>query len=215
MVATNIIPLFPLEVVLMPGVPLPLHIFEERYKNMIGECLEYGKEFGVVCGQEGEIYKVGCTAEIVGVLERYDDGTMDIITKGVRRFIIRNIREEKPYLESEITYFDDEIEKIGEELQELVKVGIRRLREIDNLKGTEEDYSFLESMDLKATSFFLASNVDFTLKEKQQLMELTSTVERVKKSVELLQAVKKRVESVRLVKRIIGGNGNLRRKTNT
>jgi Lon protease-like protein len=68
------IPLFPLNVVLMPGTPLPLHIFEERYKQMVDECLESGAEFGMVLADESGTRQVGCTAKIVELVQRYDDG---------------------------------------------------------------------------------------------------------------------------------------------
>jgi Lon protease-like protein len=87
----SLLPLFPLEVVLLPEEPLPLHIFEERYKEMIGECLKAKasgggqQEFGVVLAKGQEIYDVGCTARIVNLTRQYADGRMDILTVGKRR----------------------------------------------------------------------------------------------------------------------------------
>jgi len=107
MVGEKTIPLFPLEVVLMPSMPLPLHIFEERYKLMIGECLEQKREFGVVYQKDNDIKKIGCMARIVQVLRRFEDGRLDIMTQGVERFAIESINEDKPYLQAEVIYFDD------------------------------------------------------------------------------------------------------------
>ena len=77
-----LLPLFPLEVVLLPGTPLPLHIFEPRYKEMIGECLANDAPFGVVRALEEGIAEVGCTAEIITVTKEYPDGRMDLICRG-------------------------------------------------------------------------------------------------------------------------------------
>src|SRR6202789_2529360 len=85
------IPLFPLEVVLFPEAALPLHIFEDRYKEMIGICLAEKIGFGVVCAQREGLAVVGCTAEIVRVLEEYPDGRMDILCQGAKRFEIENL----------------------------------------------------------------------------------------------------------------------------
>ena len=112
--AEVLLPLFPLEVVLLPEAPLPLHIFEDRYKRMIGECLEAQsqgsdrKEFGVVLAREAEMQKVGCSARILEVTRRYDDGRLDILTAGTRRFEVLYTRDEKPYLEGGVVFFDDE-----------------------------------------------------------------------------------------------------------
>src|SRR3712207_9452027 len=80
------IPLFPLNVVLLPGAPLPLHIFEERYKQMVNECLESESEFGMVLADESGTRRGGCTAKIVELVERYEDGRMLILVEGLWRF---------------------------------------------------------------------------------------------------------------------------------
>ena len=107
---TKKVPLFPLGVVLLPETLLPLHIFEERYKQMISECLNEGKPFGIVLFDGTAIRSVGCMAEITEVTRRYDDGRMDIITEGKDRFVIHEIIEEKPYMEARVVFFDDEDE---------------------------------------------------------------------------------------------------------
>ncbi|HVD45581.1 MAG TPA: LON peptidase substrate-binding domain-containing protein, partial [Rubrobacter sp.] len=105
------IPLFPLNVVLMPGAPLPLHIFEERYKQMVNECLEQEGEFGMVFADESGTREVGCTAKIVELVERYEDGRMLILVEGSRRFKLNNVLTGKPYYVGEIEYFQDEAEE--------------------------------------------------------------------------------------------------------
>src|SRR5687768_13848231 len=100
--------LFPLKVVLFPRMNLPLHIFEERYKRMIGECFERQTEFGIVLAQEQELATTGCTATLMQLVKMYDDGRMDIIVRGSRRFEILNLNQEEPCLRGEVAFFDDE-----------------------------------------------------------------------------------------------------------
>ncbi len=109
------LPLFPLGVVLFPGASLPLHIFEERYKEMMAECIAEEKEFGVVMASEKGMSKIGCTAVVEKVLRKYDDGRSDILTRGRRRFEILYLHEERSFLEGTVEAYDDEIEPVPEE----------------------------------------------------------------------------------------------------
>jgi len=102
------IPIFPLDTVLFPGAALPLHIFEERYREMVGECLARNKEFGVVRGDPERLAVIGCTAKIVRVLERYADGRMDILCEGTRRFEIDGLDDSRSFLQADVEFFDDE-----------------------------------------------------------------------------------------------------------
>jgi len=104
----DLLPLFPLRVVLFPGAALPLHIFEDRYKEMIGEVIAAQSEFGVVLAQENGIVNVGCTASIKKILKRFPDGRMDIEAVAHRRFEIIMLNEEKSYLRAPVSFFDDE-----------------------------------------------------------------------------------------------------------
>jgi Lon protease-like protein len=102
------IPLFPLDVVLFPGTALPLHIFEERYREMVGECLKENKPFGVVRADGEKMAIVGCTAKIVRVVERYSDGRLDILCEGMRRFEIEGLDESRKFLQADVEFFEDE-----------------------------------------------------------------------------------------------------------
>jgi Lon protease-like protein len=208
MVGEATIPLFPLEVVLIPSMPLPLHILEERYKLMIGECLEQKKEFGVVYQKGSEMKKIGCTARIVQVLRRFDDGRLDIMTQGVNRFVIENIYKDKPYLQARVVYFDDERE---EGADNLIAEGIKLLEQLDVMTGKKRDYRSLSRMDHKTISFVISYNDVFSMEEKQSFLEMTSTSERITKSMESLKIMVKKEKLSREIKKIIGGNGNLRR----
>ena len=104
----NLLPLFPLQVVVFPRTQLPLHIFEERYKEMIGEAIRDQSEFGIVLVKEEGILNAGCTVVVDKVLKSHPDGRMDILTRGIRRFEIVMLNQEKPYLRGEVAYFDDD-----------------------------------------------------------------------------------------------------------
>ena len=99
------LPLFPLQVVLLPGQRLPLHIFEERYKIMIGECIEDDAPFGIVLVGKGGIHKIGCAARITQVLEKFPDGRMNILTQGGQRFEVFRVYDSRPYFEGEVGDF--------------------------------------------------------------------------------------------------------------
>src|SRR5436309_1935808 len=102
-VLSTLLPIFPLDLVLLPTTPLPLHIFEDRYREMVAECLEHKQAFGVVRSKENEgVAEIGCTAEIVEVSKRYPDGRMDIITRGRERFEIMRVDQERAFLRAEV-----------------------------------------------------------------------------------------------------------------
>src|SRR5947209_11358064 len=127
----HMLPLFPLNVVLFPRTPLPLHIFEDRYKQMIADVLEDKSEFGVVLAGEKGICNSGCTAVVDKVLERYPDGRMDLLTIGRRRFEILTLDDDKPYLRGEVSFFDDEeFEEIAPETRERVVAFYKDMREV-------------------------------------------------------------------------------------
>lgn len=101
------IPLFPLDVVLLPDMPLPLHIFEPRYKTMIGHCLAEKLEFGMVLATHQGLAAIGCTAQIVRKVRDYSDGRMDILTEGRAVFRLEELLEEKEYYEGRVEYLRD------------------------------------------------------------------------------------------------------------
>lgn len=208
------IPLFPLGVVLLPETILPLHIFEERYKVMIGECLAQDTEFGIVYLEGSEIKKIGCTARIVRVLKRYEYGKMDIITRGSKRFVIHNIYDDRPYLQAEVSYFDDAAEEETGEIDAVIRKGIEILTRIDSMMGKREDYVPLLKLDHKSVSFLISNNAGFTHDEKQRFLEMTSTSGRIEKGVASLKKIVERMKITQEIERIIGGNGDFRKSIN-
>ena len=125
---SRLLPLFPLQVVVFPRTPLPLHIFEERYKEMVGSAIRDNSEFGVVLAKDGGIVNAGCTVTVEKLVQMYPDGRMDIVTRGQRRFEIVSLNEEKDYLQAEVNYFDDEdSDDLSQELRDLALSNYRTL----------------------------------------------------------------------------------------
>ena len=129
------IPLFPLGLVLLPGMPLPLHIFEERYKRMIADCLSEGTVFGIVWFDGRTLRSVGCTARIIRVLHRYEDGRLDILVLGERRFAMEGTIEEKPYLEADVAFIEDAAEEAPD--AEALEQARGLLRQLEAAGGEE------------------------------------------------------------------------------
>ena len=184
---SNKIPLFPLQTVLLPEFPLPLHIFEEKYKLLVDHCIAKEIEFGIVYANGNRIKKVGCTAKIIQVYNKYTDGKMDILTIGQKRFKILNISEDDLYLNAEVEYFDDEDEDDSEELCSLSQRGLEILQNIGKLKINNELIKYISQLNLKVISFVVSSIGGFTNSEKQKFLEMTSTSERLEKAVEILE----------------------------
>lgn len=199
-------PLFPLGVVLLPGNSLPLHIFEERYKAMIGECLERNEVFGMVLYDGARIADAGCTAAVVEVLHRYPDGRLDIRTQGRQRFRIVETDERLPCLRGRLRFFDDEPEQLGTSEEELARQGLELLAELDRMLEKEPESS--PARDLQEASFRLAGCAGFSLEEKQAFLEMTSTRARLRKAVPALRKLIQRLTLTEQIRQIIGGNGH-------
>lgn len=185
----TIIPLFPLEVVLFPDLPLPLHIFEERYKIMIADCLQRNLDFGIVYSRDNIIREVGCTAKIVQVNKKYDDGRMDILVQGSHRFKIEQILRNKPYLQSRVCYIDDVDDWDQANIRSLINTGIVLLENLEQIALHRQDMKFIEGLNHKVVSFILAGVSGFSLDQKQRILEMTSTAERLRLGIEQLQQI--------------------------
>lgn len=201
------IPLFPLNVVLMPGAPMPLHIFEERYKQMVDECLEQESEFGMVFADEAGTRGVGCTAKIVELVERYDDGRMLILVEGSRRFKLNNVLTGKPYYVGEVEYFEEETDE--EDVQALAEECIALLERVVEA-ATEGSVGIEIEPPYRNLSFAIAGRVEFEAETRQQILELTSEKERLEKVKELLTAAAERLERERQNREKAQTNGHLR-----
>jgi Lon protease-like protein len=205
----TVIPLFPLGLVLLPRMPLPLHIFEERYKLMIAECLAHQAAFGIVFFNGSDIQTTGCTASILKVLKRYDDGRLDILTHGENRFAIKEMTDRKPYLEGRVTFFDDETDETAKDCQQLARRGIALLKQFAASAEMQDGYGFSESLDARSLSFVIAGCEGFSQEEKQQFLEMTSTYKRLEKCVATLEKIIERTRITSEIRKIISGNGDM------
>ncbi len=204
------LPLFPLSVVLLPGMSLPLHIFEERYKLMIGECVERESEFGVVLSDGERTESVGCTAAVRRVLRRYPDGRMDIITVGMKRFRILELREGKPYIEALTEPLEDSAESGEGPPADLAARGTALLVQLAGMLGRPADLTGLQRLSPEELSFRIAAAEGFSAQERQQALETTSTRERLERGVETLERVLQKVRRTIEARRLAGGNGHLK-----
>ena len=196
---TNTIPLFPLGVVLLPYAELPLHIFEERYKQLINECLSGNKVFGIVYQDDQQLHKTGCTARVERVLKRYNDGRLDIIVTGENRFRIIDISDDKPYLQSDINYLEDDVSGDSREMTRLARNGIELLRKLEKIMEINEGLERVKTLDFSAISYLLAGSHGLTLAEKQELLEIGNTGDRLDKSVDLLKDAVNRAKLLRQI----------------
>ena len=200
------IPLFPLNVVLMPGSPLPLHIFEERYKQMVNECLESGAEFGMVLADESGTRSVGCTATIVELVERYEDGRLVILVEGSRRFKLNEIMTGKPYYVGDVEYIEEGPEEdVGSLAEECVALLERVVA-----AATEGSVDIEIETPYRNLSFTIAGRIEFDLDTRQQILELTTERERLVKVRELLTEVAQRLEREQQAREKAQRNGHLR-----
>ena len=171
---SSLLPLFPLEAVAFPGLALPLHIFEERYKEMVGDAIQAGSEFGIVLAREEGIVNSGCTVVVEQVVHRYDDGRMDIVTRGRRRFEILSLNDELAYLRGEVEFFDDDDPgPAAPDVRERVLAQFRALGEITERSGDEP------APDTPQISFFLAQAIP-DLNFRQTLLSSRSEPDRLK-----------------------------------
>ncbi len=137
--SSRLIPLFPLSVVVFPRTNLPLHIFEERYKEMVGLAIREDSEFGMVLAKDEGIVNAGCTVRVQKVLHNYDDGRMDILTRGQRRFEIRSLNEDKDYLQGEVNYFDDDdLDPVPQDLRDQALQHFKALVELPGSRSQGE-----------------------------------------------------------------------------
>jgi len=182
-IVSLLLPLFPLDLVLLPGVPLPLHVFEPRYKEMIAECLDEKKPFGIVRASSNGVAEIGCTAEIVEVTKRYDDGRMDILTRGVERFEVLQVHQERRFLEAEFTVIEDEP---GTPTSDLVQKAVHLHGEIVKLAGSDADGTEEGAEHL---SFLLAGSLPLDLDFKQKLLTTLPEPKRLQAVISYLEAV--------------------------
>ena len=199
----SLLPLFPLEVVLFPGIPLPLHIFEPRYREMMAECLANHAPFGVVRALEEGIADVGCTAEIVTVTKEYPDGRLDLVSEGRQRFEVLELNQERSFLRGEVLLVPDEAGNA--EVDEKARA-VQLHLEILSLAGAAQD---LSAADQNQLSFYLAGSLPLDLDFKQKLLTMRSESERIHSVTTYLERILPKLRRVARTRQKAGGNGHV------
>jgi len=195
--------LFPLELVLLPSERVPLHIFEPRYKELIGECLRSGEEFGLVLQDEQGRREIGTKAVVVEVLQVFDDGRMNVVVEGHDRFRLCELTAGREFLTGEVEPVDDEEDEAAPDDAELAMTLFRQLVEATGEQVEEPDGS------TGVLSFELASRIDFGLEPKQELLELRSEAERLRQLIEMMERAVVAVRREREVRERASTNGKV------
>lgn len=198
------IPLFPLEVVLFPGMPLPLHIFEPRYKLMMGRCLEEKLEFGMIYESEKSMANVGCTAEIVLKLKHYPDGRMDILAEGRAVFQLVELLEEKEYHECRVDYLVDEVRARDTNKEAKLTGAFQQVHAL--LFGQE--WVPLEKDRNVSLAYRMAGRLPLELGEKQELLEMRGEGDRMDFLVRWLTEFLPKLARHQRIRQRAGGNGH-------
>lgn len=198
------IPLFPLNVVLLPGAALPLHIFEPRYKDMVKGCLEEKSQFGMLLALPKGVAKVGCTAEILEVVKRYPDGRMDIVTAGRTPFRVVELFSENPLWEGQVDYLEDR----GASGSPVVQRQLVELYEACHTLVFEDYPKNLEGAPIEELSYRIASTLPMDLLWKQQILELRCEGDRQERLVSYLREWAPHLQNSKVMKQRAGGNGH-------
>lgn len=172
--------LFPLGIVLLPTETVPLHIFEPRYQELIGDCLEGDGEFGLVYADESGVREVGTLARVADVLERFEDGRLNVVVEGGSRFRVEQLTRGRSFMTAEVAPVDDEP---GEVDRETAARAAGSFRALAALAGAETEDPDESSPQL---SYELAAQVELPPEAKQRLLECRDELERLELVVELL-----------------------------
>jgi Lon protease-like protein len=197
-------PLFPLGLVMLPTEVVPLHIFEERYKLMIGECIENGTPFGIVWLADDGLREVGCSATVAQVLERMDDGRMNVLVRGEQPFQLLRRVEDMPYPAADVEFLEDDTADPDEELAAEARESYADLV----AHVTDERPDLDQLADLSA--YGMAATVELSPEPKQALLEERSEDARMRAVGELFGLALKRLEKAEEAQEAARSNGKVR-----
>jgi Lon protease-like protein len=195
--------LFLLGIVLLPGERVPLHVFEEPYKELIGECIALGEEFGLLYTDASGLREVGCRATVVEVLERFDDGRMNVLVEGAERFRILRHTGGRSFSTAEVEPVDDMDPRSAPE------PAARALSAFQQLVELVEAEVELPDALAPQLSFELAGRVELEPEAKQELLESRSEVERLERLAALLEAASAAVALAEEARKRAAGNGKV------
>ena len=198
--------LFPLGMVLLPAERVPLHIFEPRYRELISECLEHDREFGLVFADDEGMRQIGTRAAVLEVLERFDDGRFNVLVEGRDRFELQTLTSGRSFDTGEVELLvdDDEADPSEEQLDRTVGL-LRRVAELAEAELPDD------LGDGGTVSWLLAARVTLEPRLKQRLLELRSEPARLDQLAGLLEAAAHALEQRQAAAKLAPTNGRLRR----
>ena len=197
-------PLFPLALVALPSEYVPLHIFEARYRTMVAECLERERELGIVWLSDDELKPIGCAVAIERVLERMEDGRINILTRGTRPFRLIERQDDLAYPAGTVEFLGDRVEALDESAAQAARDAYSAL--VLEATDNKPDVEALAAM----SAYDMAATVDFGLEAKQGLLELRSENARLRLLARLMRAALKRLEFVDRAQARARSNGKVR-----
>jgi Lon protease-like protein len=197
-------PLFPLGIVMLPTELVPLHIFEERYKLMIGECLDEEREFGIVWMSDDGLSEIGCAGQITQVLEKMDDGRMNILVQGTRPFRLVERIPDLPYPAGTIELLDDDEADASEDVLGAARERYAAL--VERVTDRRPEDAELEALD----SYGMAATIEFAPSPKQELLEERSEARRLELVSEMLESTLKKLDASEHAGELARTNGKLR-----
>ena len=201
---TREFPLFPLGIVALPGEMIPLHIFEERYKTMMDACLRDESEFGIVWLADDGLREIGCACEIEQVLERMEDGRLNLLARGTRPFRVLERQGHLAYPAGVIEFVEDREDAPDPELLQTAREAYADL--VKRATDREPDQEDLAEM----SAYTMAATVDFGLEAKQGLLDLRSENARLRLVTRLFRAAIKRLDFVDRAQARARSNGKVR-----
>jgi Lon protease-like protein len=200
----NEFPLFPLGLVALPTEAVPLHIFEERYRTMLGRCTDSETEFGIVWLSDDGLRDVGCACEVERVLEEMEDGRFNVLTRGTRPFRVLERQGHLAYPAGVVEFLDDDAEEVDDEALQRARAIYADL--VKRATDREPEQSELDELD----AYGMAATVDFGLDAKQGLLELRSENARLRLVTRLFRAATKRLDFVDRAQTRARSNGKVR-----
>lgn len=202
------IPLFPLNVVLLPGSPLPLHIFELRYKQMIRTVVEQNAPFGVVRARDDGIFRIGCTAVVERIVKAYDDGRMDIATVGQMPFRIDELHRDMPYLAATVQPLEDDPQPSPAKITSDLRALFENCYRLAHRNEPPDISSEQESDPERPFAYRLAAELPLDLDALQELLEIRTEAERRSRLLERLSALFPRLVRIAQMRKKTGANGH-------
>jgi Lon protease-like protein len=195
--------LFPLKVVLLPTEQIPLHVFEPRYKELIAECIEDDSEFGLVLSDDEGLRQVGTRARVTDVLERFDDGRLNVVVEGGERFRLVELTSGRAFHTGQIEPIeDDDLDAEPADAQRALGL-FRRVAELAEAETTEPEPS-------RRLSYEIAARIELPIGLKQELLESRSEPERLRRLSQALDGIAELLTKQKELRDLSSRNGHKR-----